>query len=90
MNLMEIRNEFAYAMDILIMSRIRDLRFNRTEYGVITVDKGNNLYSVRINQIESDIYSVNNPVLAVGDVVIIIIGNNNFNTDKYILGKRPY
>ncbi|MBZ9622841.1 hypothetical protein G9F71_008245 [Clostridium sp. FP2] len=68
---------------------INDSPIKTMDYGLVTSVFGNGKYGVTINDIESEIYALDNKIFAIRDVVIIIIGNNSFNTDKYILAKKP-
>jgi 3D (Asp-Asp-Asp) domain-containing protein len=89
-NVNDIHDSIYKAISIFFKSWIKELKFNRTEYGKITSVLGDAKYGVTINELESKIYAIDNKIFEIGDIVIIIIGNNSFNTDKYILAKRPY
>lgn len=58
------------------------------EFGKITTDKGNGLYTVTINEVARDLYAlnINNVTYGVNDIVVILICNSS---DKFILAKRP-
>lgn len=90
MDIMHLQDAIIDSIVAVINTMLEKLKFNRTEYGKVTSILGNYQYGVTINELESKIYAIDNKIFVVGDVVIIIIGNNSFNTDKYILAKRPF
>ena len=80
---------FFKTMINFVINYTNKLRFNRGVYGVITLVKGNGLYEVEIDGSKSDLYALLDKTYLLNDIVIILIINNNFDTGKYILSKRP-
>lgn len=70
-----------------IQELFKELEFNRKVEGVITEKIDNSTYKVKIQNNESIIKSMNNTEYIVGDVVYVIIFNNN-NSDRKILCKK--
>lgn len=65
----------------------KKLKYNKKIEGVVTEVINEFTYKVKIQDNESVIKSINNIEYQVGDVVYIIIFNNN-NSDKRILCKK--
>lgn len=70
-----------------IQELFKELEFNRKVEGIITEKIDNSTYKVKIQNNESIIKSMNNTEYIVGDVVYVIIFNNN-NSDRKILCKK--
>lgn len=81
------KKELLEAIDVLISKRLGELKFNYKIEGriveVISVDT----YKVEIQNNMSEIKSMNDTTYQVGDVVYIIVFNNNYS-DKKILCKK--
>lgn len=81
------KEELLEAVDILINKRLEELMFNYKIEGKITEVININTYKVEIQNNMSEIKSMNNATYQVGDVVYILIFNNNYS-DKKILCKK--
>jgi tRNA A58 N-methylase Trm61 len=85
----EIQNEMLKAINIKIRSMISNLSFNRYIEGrIISVDTANKKCTVKINESESTMPYRDGITLNIGDVVMIMIPNNNFSA-KFVDLKRP-
>lgn len=85
----EIQNEMLKAINIKIKSMISNLSFNRYIEGrIISIDTVNKKCTVKINDNESTMPYRDGLTLAIGDVVMIMIPNNNFSA-KFVDLKRP-
>lgn len=85
----EIQNEMLKAINIKIKSMISNLSFNRYIEGrIISIDTVNKKCTVKINDNESTMPYRAGLTLAIGDVVMIMIPNNNFSA-KFVDLKRP-
>lgn len=74
-------------IDEQIESKLRELGFNRKVEGVVTEVQTPNTYTVKIKDKHETIKTMNDKEYAVGDVVLILILNNN-ESDKRILTKK--
>lgn len=79
---------FVKSLNKYISKLIREAQFNKTEFGVIVGANQDSSYKVKINDNIFNIYAVEGLNLAVDDIVLIEIINNNFSY-KYIKCKRP-
>lgn len=80
-------DKFLDAIEIMINEKLKGLKFNSVIDGTITEVINSNTYKVDIlNNIET-LSCVNTQEYLVGDIVYVIIFNNNFS-DKKILCKR--
>lgn len=70
-----------------IQELFKELEFNRKVEGVITEKIDVSTYKVKIQNNESIIKSMNNTEYIVGDIVDVIIYNNNYS-DKKILCRK--
>ncbi len=85
----EIQNEMLKAINIKVESMISNLNFNRYIEGrIISVDTTNKKCTVKINESESTMPYRDGLALNIGDVVMIMIPNNNFSA-KFVDLKRP-
>lgn len=76
------------AFNILIDAKINSIKFNRTVEGKITGVIDNSTYKVKIKNEEYKIRRINDDMYNVGDMVLVLVINNNFS-NKVILSKRP-
>ncbi len=81
------KEELLEAIDILINKRLAELKFNYKIEGKITEIVNADIYRVEIQNNISEIKSMNGTTYQVGDVVEIIVYNNNYS-DKKILCKK--
>ena len=81
------KEELLEAIDILINKRLNGLRNCYKIEGKITEIIDADTYKVEIQNNISEIKSMNDATYQVGDVVYIIIFNNNYS-DKKILCKK--
>jgi len=72
----------------LIDEKLKHLKFNRTQDGIITGTNVNGSYQVKMNDTIYNIYAVDGLVLTTNDAVLVEIINNDFSF-KYIKCKRP-
>lgn len=82
-----LKNEIYRTVDIIISKVIPTLKFNYTLDGKITQIVLSDLYEVSINEELFQIKSMNGMTYQVGDIVRVIVFNNN-TSDKQILCKR--
>lgn len=80
--------EFIKSLNKYISKMIKKAQFNRTQSGVIIGINQNGSYKVKINDNIFNIYAVEGLNLAVNDIVLVEIVNNDFSF-KYIKCKRP-
>ena len=81
------QEELLEAIDILISKRLGDLMFNYKIEGKITKVINTDTYKVKIQDNISEVKSMNGATYQVGDVVYILVFNNNYS-DKKILCKK--
>ncbi len=81
------KEELLEAVDILINKRLIELGFNKKVEGVITEVVNIDTYKVKIQNNITEIKSMNGIIYEVGDVVYILVFNNNYS-DKKILCKK--
>lgn len=81
------KEELLEAIDILINKRLAELKFNYKIEGRIIEIVNADIYKVEIQNNISEIKSMNGATYQVGDVVEIIVYNNNYS-DKKILCKK--
>lgn len=81
------KEELLEAIDILINKRLGELEFNYKIEGKIIEIVSTDTYKVEIQNNISEIKSMNDTIYQVGDVVYIIVFNNNYS-DKKILCKK--
>ncbi len=82
----KIREEIFKSIDILVDEKLKRLRFNYMVNGLITEVIDNGTYKVDIFNREDIIKSMNGTQYQVGDVVYIVVWNNNYS-DKTIVCK---
>ncbi|MBZ4664471.1 MAG: hypothetical protein JG776_2189 [Caloramator sp.] len=80
--------DFVKSLNKYIQKLIGEAKYNKTEFGVIIGTNQDGSYKVKINDNIHNIYAVEGLNLAVNDIVLIEIANNNFSF-KYIKCKRP-
>ncbi|MBS4539829.1 hypothetical protein GOQ27_15245 [Clostridium sp. D2Q-11] len=76
------------ACNILIDAKLKSMKFNKTLEGKVTEVIDSSTYKVNINNEEYKIRKLNDDIYQVGDIVFVLIINNNFS-NKVILSKRP-
>lgn len=85
----EIQNKILKSIDIMVERMISNLNFNRYVTGtIVSIDTTNKKCTVKINGDESTMPYRDGLTLAIGDVVMIMIPNNNFSA-KFVDLKRP-
>ena len=85
----DIQQSIFNAIKNIINSVIKTLKYNYTIEGKITEVISSNIYNVNIKNNVYQIKTINSEVYNVGDLVLILILNNNFSR-KVILGKNPF
>ena len=88
-NELKFQQNLLESIDILVKENNKNQKFNRTEEGKITEVISSNIYNVNIKNNVYQIKTINSEVYNVGDLVLILILNNNFSR-KVILGKNPF
>jgi len=88
-NELKFQQNLLESIDILVKENNKNQKFNRTEEGKITEVISSNTYNVNIKNNVYQIKTINSEVYNVGDLVLILILNNNFSR-KVILGKNPF
>lgn len=77
-------DKFLEAVEIMIDEKINSLKFNRVIDGTITEVVDTNTYKVNLlNNIEI-LNSMNGQEYAVGDIVYVIIFNDNYSNKKIL------
>lgn len=85
----DIQEQIYKAIDKITDSKLSSLSFNRYIEGrIISIDTVNKKCTVKINDNESTMPYRDGLTLAIGDVVMIMIPNNNFSA-KFVDLKRP-
>lgn len=85
----DIQEQIYKAIDKITDSKLSSLSFNRYIEGrIVSIDTVNKKCTVKINESESTIPYRDGLTLAIGDVVMIMIPNNNFSA-KFVDLKRP-
>lgn len=85
----KVQQKLLESIDILVKENNKNQKFNRTEEGKITEVISSNTYNVNIKNNVYQIKTINSEVYNVGDLVLILILNNNFSR-KVIIGKNPF
>lgn len=80
------QEELLQAVDVVIKKRLEESMFNYKIEGKITEVIDTNTYRVEIQNNISEIKSMNGITYQVGDVVYIVVWNNNYS-DKTIVCK---
>jgi len=88
-NELKFQQNLLESIDILVKENNKNQKFNRTEEGKITEVISSNTYNVNIKNNVYQIKTINSEIYNVGDLVLILILNNNFSR-KVILGKNPF
>jgi hypothetical protein len=70
----------------IVKKILNKTKFNYCVQGKITVNNNNGTYQVLVNDGTSTIKTMNSNTYIVGDIVWVMIINNNYS-DKYILTK---
>lgn len=85
----DIQEQIYKAIDKITDSKLSSLSFNRYIEGrIVSIDTTNKKCTVKINESQSIIPYRDGLTLAIGDVVMIMIPNNNFSA-KFVDLKRP-
>lgn len=91
MNFNEFQDNIYQTVRDYVEILLSEFKCNKSTNGIVTAiknaDKG--IYEVEINKVKVDCYSCNNDTYVVGDVVAIIILNNDRRA-KYILSKMKH
>lgn len=85
----KVQQKLLESINILVKENNKNQKFNRTEEGKITEVISSNTYNVNIKNNVYQIKTINSEVYNVGDLVLILILNNNFSR-KVIIGKNPF
>lgn len=90
MNSLSINEKIAEAMDMIISNRLKDIKYDKTEIGVINsiVDSKNGIYTAKLGTTIFQVYSMDvNKNYQINDVVYIKIPQNDLSQKKFIEGK---
>lgn len=83
------KEELLEAINILVQGGFKNLKFSRHVEGTIMQVNANNTYDVLIDgEITNNLKAIDNKIYKRGDVVKILIVNNNYS-EKYIDFKKP-
>jgi len=77
------------SIDIIIAERLSKLKYAYILTGVITTVVDSVNYKVFIDDSETSVKATNGVTYLVGDIVEILVENNNSSYEKKILWKRP-
>lgn len=83
---LEISEIILTTIDRLIDGKLRNFKYNHMVSGLITEVISDSTYKVRIQDNIETIKSMNNDTYQVGDVVYVVVWNNNYS-DKTIVCK---
>lgn len=80
----KIREEILRTIELIVRKRLKELNYNYTVSGLITEIIDSETYKVKIYDDISSVKSMNIQEYQVGDVVNIIVFNNNYSNKKIL------
>ncbi|WP_313757192.1 hypothetical protein [Tissierella sp.] len=80
----QIRDEILKSIDTLVDYKLKYLKFNNMIYGLITEIVDDNTYRVKMFGREEMLKSINNERYEVGDVVFVVVWNNDYSNKTIV------
>lgn len=84
----QMMDKIIESVNQVIDIKIKNMNYLQLETGKITQVYSHNIYVVSINELEQNIFSLNNATYNIGDIVLVLNIHND-KSQKYILGNKP-